>query len=86
MSSVLKTIQKMTNNPLNWRIEDIKTVAKYFGIEHRQPGTSHVMFSYKGKVNLTIPAKKPIKPIYIKLFLKMVEQIQSDRKETKNAE
>lgn len=75
MSKAAKIIEKMHNNPLNWSIDDVKTVAKYFKIDFRQPGTSHVTFrSLKGQ-KLTIPARKPIKPIYIKQFLAFIDRL-----------
>jgi len=35
----------MRNNPLDWQIETLKDIAKRFGIDWRQPGTSHVTFA-----------------------------------------
>ncbi len=43
MTAAEKILGKMRNNPSGWRIEDLKTVAARHNIEHRQPGTSHVM-------------------------------------------
>ena len=75
MSKVEKLITKMRNNPLDWRIEDVKIIADRFGFEYRQPGTSHVTFrTIKGE-KLTIPAHKPIKPIYIKKFLALINEL-----------
>ena len=74
MASYKKTITKMRNNPRDWRIEDLKVIADRLGIDYRQPGTSHVTFRDNEGRKLTVPAKKPIKPIYIKLFLEMIEE------------
>jgi hypothetical protein len=35
-----KTIAKMRNNPRDWRIEQLKTVADACDVAYRQPGTS----------------------------------------------
>jgi len=64
----------MRNNPRDWRIEDVKTIADKLGIDYRQPGTSHVTFRFKAGIKLTIPAHKPIKPIYIKQFINIVDE------------
>lgn len=73
MSKIEKLIERMRNNPLNWQIEDLKAVAQRFSIEYRQPGTSHVTFRARSGEKITIPAHKPIKPIYIKLFLNLLD-------------
>ena len=70
-----KTIEKMRNNPRDWTIDNLKTLAKKKGNDWCQPGTSHVTFSYAGLVPLTVPAHKPIKPIYVKRFLEMIDRI-----------
>jgi len=41
MNAAAKTLGRMRNNPMGWRIEDLKTVADRFNIEYRQPGTAH---------------------------------------------
>ena len=46
---------------------------KKYNIEWRQNGTSHVCFRFKSGV-FPIPAKRPIKPIYIIEFLKRIEE------------
>ena len=56
-------------------ISDLKTIADKVGLSYRQPGTSHVTFRAKAGRMLTVPAKKPIKPIYIKLFVELVDEI-----------
>ena len=73
MSKQEKLLQKMRNNPNDWRIEDLQALAKKYGIEWRQKGTSHVCFRFSSGV-FPIPAKRPIKPIYIIEFLKRIEE------------
>ena len=75
MSKTEKTISRMRNNPQGWTIDNLKTLAQRYGIAWRQPGTSHVTFSYLGVAPLTVPSHKPIKPIYVKRFLEMLDQI-----------
>lgn len=68
-------IDRMRNNPLDWSINDLKNLAGRKGIDWRQPGTSHVTFSYPGLTPLTVPAHKPVKPLYVKRFLELLDRI-----------
>ncbi len=65
----------MRNNPRDWSMEDIKVLATRYGIDWRQPGTSHVTFSYPALPPVTVPAHKPI---YIMRFLALIAQIGKD--------
>ncbi len=38
--------------------------AKWYQIQFRQPGSSHVIFRTDTGKKLTVPVRKPIKPIY----------------------
>lgn len=78
MSKIDKILEKMKNNPHDWRIESIKTVAKAYNIEWRQNGTSHVVFIRNDGKTLPIPAHRPIKPIYIKKFINFLENYHYD--------
>ena len=73
MSKTEKILQKMRHNPRDWRIEDIQIIAKRYGIDYRQPGTSHVTFRFKNSEKLTVPAHKPVKPIYIQKFIDLLD-------------
>jgi hypothetical protein len=79
MSKADKKIQAMKTNPKNdWQITDLQSVAKRYDIEYRQPGTSHVTFSCHNGLALTVPAHKPIKPIYIKMFVELIESLNGE--------
>src|SRR6478735_8995165 len=73
MSKIEKQLQKMRDNPRDWRIDDIKIIAKRYEIDYRQPGTSHVTFRFSNGEKLTIPAHKPVKPIYIQKFITLLD-------------
>lgn len=77
MSKFDKTIERMRNNPRDWSIDDLKKLADRKGIDWRQPGTSHVTFSHPGAVPLTVPAHKPVKPLYVKRFLDLLDNVES---------
>jgi hypothetical protein len=73
MSKIEKILQKMRCNPRDWRIEDIKTIAIRYEVDYRQPGSSHVTFRFSNGEKLTIPAHKPVKPIYIQKFINLLD-------------
>lgn len=76
MTKADKMIARMRSNPRDWRIEDLKALADRHGIDYRQPGTSHVTFSYPGLPPLSVPAHKPIKPVYIQMFLELLDKVE----------
>ena len=77
MSKVDKKLASMKNNPQgDWTIDDLKSIAQYYGIKFRQPGTSHVTFSMVEGPCLTVPAHKPIKAVYVKRFVELIESIR----------
>lgn len=76
LSTVLKLIGKIKNNPKNVRFNDIKKVllAKSFIIRQPSGGSSHYVFSKPGKMPITIPKKRPfIKEHYVRQVLKLIE-------------
>ena len=67
MSKAAKLLAKMRNNPLGWSISDVKLVSLKSGLSVRDGKGSHfVVYHPSVAVILSIPAKRPIKPIYIK--------------------
>ena len=72
MSRADKILERMQNNSQDWRIDDLKTVARAHQIEWRQRGTSHVVFVRADGRTLPVPARRPIKPIYIKKFIEFI--------------
>ncbi|MCK5720511.1 MAG: type II toxin-antitoxin system HicA family toxin [Thiomargarita sp.] len=66
----------MRNNPKDWRIDSLETIAKKLDIQVRKSGGSHVVFMHENSdIVVTIPAKRPIKPIYINQFLALINDI-----------
>lgn len=72
MGKAEKILRKMQQNPRDWRIDSFKTVAWAFGIEWRQKGTSHAVIVRSDGRTLPVPARRPIKPIYVKKFVEFV--------------
>lgn len=64
----------MRNNPRDWQMADLEGMADRFGITVRKGSGSHVTFSHlKWVVILTIPAHRPVKPIYVKKFVLLID-------------
>ena len=76
MSRADKRLQKMRQNPRDWRIDEIQSIADSLGIEWRHDGGSHIIFRSPYGEHLSIPAHRPIKPIYITKFLALVAHKQ----------
>ena len=73
MSKHEKLLARMRNNPRDWRIDDLKVVAGALGIDWRNEGGSHHVFSFAGvKEDVCVPAHRPIKPVYVRQFLALV--------------
>lgn len=72
MSKADKTLARMQANPRDWHIERLKAVALAHGVEWRQPGTSHVTFRHPNGAKVTVPAHKPIKPVYVRQFVRLI--------------
>jgi hypothetical protein len=74
-----KLLAAMRRNPRdNWTVQDIETVCRGIeGVRFRRPsGGSHYKVSHPQVADiLTIPARKPLKPIYVKLFVSMMGSI-----------
>lgn len=71
-----KTLQKMRKSQVGWRIEELQMVAEANLVEWRRPGRggSHVIFSAPGvREIVSVPARRPIKPVYIKQFLALID-------------
>ncbi len=71
-----KLLQSMRNQPQGWRVEQLLSIAAYFGITCRNHGSSHHVFSYPGiDGGLCVPAHRPIKPVYIRQFLCLLDSV-----------
>ena len=76
VSAASKTLQKMRRNQNGWRIDELQAVADENGVGWRRPGHggSHVIFSSSGvREIVSVPARRPIKPVYIRQFLVLID-------------
>ena len=78
MASAEKKIDAMRANPKgDWQIDDFETVARSLGMSVRKGGGSHVVFSHaKSRTRVTVPARRPIKPAYVREFIAFVDEIR----------
>jgi hypothetical protein len=77
MGTAEKQLEQMRKNPRDWRIETLIAVAARNGVEVRNHGGSHHVFSYPGvELVVTIPAHRPIKPVYVRQFVALIDQIR----------
>jgi hypothetical protein len=64
----------MRRNPRDWRIEELEAVAVRAGLMVRKLGGSHVVFQREGcPLEVSVPAHKPIKPVYLTQFLALLD-------------
>ena len=85
MTNLVKRLEKMRANPKDWRIEDLQSIADSIGIEYKSNGGSHVVFRCAQCCHVTVPAKRPIKPIYIKQFITLVERAKERWEDERDA-
>lgn len=71
-------LEKMRHNPHDWRIEQLETIAEHYGVKVRKSGGSHVVFDHPQWVELLcIPARRPIKPVYVKKLVALLDRLES---------
>ena len=77
MNTASKLITAMRQNPNDWAMTKLLTVSKQYSMEVRSTGGSHHVFSHPSvREPLSVPAHRPIKAIYIKRFVALIDQIQ----------
>lgn len=78
MANGQKLLERMRNNPSDWRIEDIAAVCDGFGIACTPPRKgSHYKVKHVDMAEiLTIRAHRPVKPVYIRELLRFIDAVQ----------
>jgi hypothetical protein len=78
MAKADKLFERMRTNPRDWRIEDVVTVCGGFGIACTAPRKgSHYKVKHADMLEiLTIPAHRPVKPVYIRDLIKFIDAVQ----------
>ncbi|ECO5819574.1 TPA: type II toxin-antitoxin system HicA family toxin [Campylobacter jejuni] len=72
MSKKDKIIKDLKNNPNNVCFETLKILLESEGYECFNKGRSHYQFRKEECDLITIPFKRPIKAIYVKMVLKAI--------------
>jgi hypothetical protein len=78
VSKTIKLIEAMRNNPAgDWSMSDIQRVCDGLGWKCLPPsGGSHWKVVAPGSMTiLTVPARRPIKPIYIRKLIALVDEV-----------
>jgi len=73
VNTAAKLLQAMRRSSLDWSLADLQTVARQHEIAWRHKGGSHCIFVRGDGRTLPVPARRPIKPIYIRMFLALVD-------------
>ena len=59
------------------RIANLEAVAAAAGVNVRKPGGSHVVFEHPDLAEaLSVPARRPIKPIYVQRFVRFIDAVR----------
>ena len=74
MSKKEKLLEAIKNNPKNVSFENLKKILETIGYEGLNNGGSHYVFRKNNSLSLTIPYKKPVKVIYVKQVIKIIEE------------
>ena len=78
MTRADKTLEAMRVNPRDWRIGSLEAVAKAYGVNVRKSGGSHVVFEHPATAEaLSVPARRPIKPVYVRRFVALVDAVKA---------
>lgn len=79
MTKAEKRLARMRNNPkADWQISDVETVCRAYDIACEPPtgGGSHYTVSHPSQsAILTVPARKPIKVVYIVSLVMFIDAV-----------
>jgi hypothetical protein len=73
VNTAAKLLQSMRANPRDWTLAQLQTIARQHGIDWRHEGSSHCVFVRADGKTLPVPARQPIKPVYVKKFIQLIE-------------
>jgi hypothetical protein len=78
MSRADKLLEEMRANPRDWRIEDVASLCKAEGIACTPPRKgSHYKVKHAQVARiLTVPASRPIKPVYVRALVAFVDEVR----------
>lgn len=75
MSKREKLLEKILSNPQNVRFEELDRLLKHYGVECRRVRGDHFIYKRKGYRPLPIPRKTPVRSIYVRQALDLIEDL-----------
>jgi hypothetical protein len=78
MNASAKLLEAMRSNPSGWTLAGLQTVARRHGIDWRHRGGSHCVFVRADGRTLPVPSRRPIKPVYVRKFVELVDGFERD--------
>jgi predicted RNA binding protein YcfA (HicA-like mRNA interferase family) len=81
MARADKLLASMKANPASdWSIGDVERLCSAYGISCKSPrrGSHYTLSHPEIAGHLTVPARRPIKPVYIRLLIGMVESLSKE--------
>jgi hypothetical protein len=84
MSKSEKRLERMRNNPQgDWVLDDFRALGERYGLKFRHEGGSHATFSHPSVPEIaTVPARRPIKPYYVKRFIELIDKVRETQTNT----
>jgi hypothetical protein len=76
-----RRLERMRNNPRDWRINDVEAMCRSNDIGYAPPNKgSHAKVSHPSRPEiLTVPFDRPIKAVYIKKLVKFIDAVLEHR-------
>jgi hypothetical protein len=70
-----KLLDRMRANPRDWRIDDVLALCRAYGVDCSPPrkGSHYKVKHASMEEILTVPAHRPIKPVYIRDLVRFVD-------------
>jgi hypothetical protein len=78
VSRAAKLLTAMRANPqADWTIADVESLCRGYGIACKAPkrGSHYILSHPAADGRLSVPARRPIKPVYIRLLVDLVDSI-----------
>jgi hypothetical protein len=83
MAETSKRLEAMRRSPAgDWRIDDVEALCREHGVLCAPPrgGGSHYKVGHPRMTEkLTIPYKRPIKPVYIRKLVAFIDAVRKDQ-------
>lgn len=71
-----KLLERIRNNPKDVAFDDLDKLLQWHGFERRNPGGSHYVYSRAGATHLTVPRARPLRSVYVRQALALLESLQ----------